>query len=164
MVPDRRTSNGPDAARVGWLLAEAALAGAVLGITSWVVSAVLSGGWTPEPVSLFLFVAGVTALLGALFSLASACAGLAIVRLVDPRRSRPRLRLAAGAIAGGVVTWLLARLLIVPELLLSGWLPVIAGMIAAGLALVLLFRYERRRANPSLVGLMSCSRSVERQA
>jgi len=164
MAPDRRTSNGPDAASVGWLLAEAALAGAVLGFTSWVVSAVLGGGWSSEPVSLFLFVAGVTAFVGALFALGSACAGLAMIRLLDPRRSHPRLRLAAGAIAGGVVTWLLARLLIVPELLLSAWLPVVAGMIAAGLALVLLPRYERRRADRNLVGLMSCSKSAERQA
>jgi len=155
MAPDRRMSNGPDAASVGWPLAEAALAGAVLGITSWVVSAVLSGGWSPEPVSLFLFVAGITALVGALFALGSACAGLAIIRLVDSRRSRPRIRLAAGAIAGGVVTWLLARLLMVPELLLWAWLPVVAGVIAAGLALMLLLRYERRRANRNLVGRMS---------
>jgi hypothetical protein len=116
---------------------------------------VLGGRWSPEPVSLFLFVAGVTALVGALFALGSACAGLAVIRSVDPRRSRPRLRLAAGAIAGGVVTWLQARLLMVPELLLSAWLPVVAGVIAAGLALVLLHRIERRRANRNLVGRMS---------
>jgi len=150
MAPDQRRSNGPDAASVGWLLAEAVLAGAVLGITSWVVSAVLNGGFSPEPVFLFVLVAGVTALVGALFALGAACAGLAVIRVVDPRRSRPRLRMAAGAIAVGVVTLLLARLLIVPELLLSVWLPVVAGVVGAGLALVLLLRYERRRANRSL--------------
>jgi hypothetical protein len=107
-------------------------------------------------VSLFLFVAGVTALVGALFALGAACAGLAVIRVVDPRRRRPRLRLVAGAIAGGAVTWLLARLLIVPELLLSVWLPVVAGVIAVGFAFVLLLRYERRRANRSLVDSRRC--------
>jgi hypothetical protein len=156
MAPDRRRSEGPDAASVGWLLGEAMLSGAVLGIASWIVSGVLNGGLSPEPVSLFLFVAGVTALVGALFALGAACAGLAVIRVVDPRRRRPRLRLVAGAIAGGAVTWLLARLLIVPELLLSVWLPVVAGVIAVGFAFVLLLRYERRRANRSLVDSRRC--------
>jgi len=150
MAPDRRTSTGPDAASVGWLLAEAVLVGGLLGITSWVVSAVLNGGFSPEPVFVFLFVAGVTALVGALFALGAACAGLAMIRVVDPRRSRPRLRLAAGAVAGGVVTWLSARLIVVPELSLPAWLPVVAGVIAVGSALVLLLRYERRGTNRSL--------------
>jgi hypothetical protein len=160
MAPDRRRSDGPDAASVGWLLGEALLSGAVLGIASWMVSAVLNGALSPEPASLLLFVAGVAALVGALVASGAACAGLVLIRVVDPRRSRPCLRLTAGAIAGGVVTGLSARLLMVPELLSSVWLPVAAGVVAAGLALLLLLRYERRRANRGLVDSRSWSGSA----
>ena len=164
MAPDPRTLKGPDAASVGWLLAEAVLAGAVLGITSWVVLAVLNGGFSPEPVFAFFFVAGVTALVGALFALGAACAGLAMIRVVDPRRSRPGLRLGTGAIAGGVVTWLSARLIVVPELSLPAWLPVVAGVIAVGPAFVLLLRYERRRTNRSLGDSRSWPGSASEEA
>jgi len=151
MASERQVSKGPDAANVGWLLGEALLSGAVLGIASWAVSALLRGGLSPEPGLILLFVAAVTALVGALFALGAACAGLAVIRAVDPRRTRPRVRLATGAITGGVVTWLLARMLMVPELLLPVWLPVAAGVIGVWFAFVLLLRYERRRSDRSPV-------------
>ena len=151
MAPDLQMSGGPDAASVGWLLAEAVSSGAALGIASWLISASLGGGLSTEPGLILLFVAGATALVGASFALGATCAGLAAIRVVDPRRTRPRLRLVAGAITGGIVMWLLARMLVLTELLLPVWLPVAAGVIGVGFAFVLLVRYERRRAARSLV-------------
>ena len=150
MAHGRGMSKGPDAASVGWLLGEAALSGAVLGIASWLVSAALRGALSPEPGLILLLVGAVTALVGAVFALGATCAGLAVVRALDPLLTRPRLRLVMGAITGGVVTWLLARMLMVPQLLLPVWLPVAAAITGVGLALVLLLRYERRRAGRRL--------------
>lgn len=147
----RRMSKGPDAASVGWLLGEAASSGAVLGIASWLVSAALRGGLSPEPGLILLLVGAVTALVGAVFALGATCAGLIVVRALDPRRTRPRLRLVMGAITGGFVTWLLVRMLMVPQLLLPVWLPVAAAITGVGFALVLLLRYERPRADRRLV-------------
>ena len=151
MAHGRRMSKGPDAASAGWLLGEVALSGAVLGLASWLVSAALRGGLSPEPGLILLVVGAVTALVGAVFALGATCAGLAVLLAVDPRRTRPRLRLVMGAITGGVVTGLLARMLMVPQLLLPVWLPVAAGITGVGFALLLLLRYERRRGDRRLV-------------
>jgi len=152
-------SVGPDAGAVARLLGEALLTGAVLGLASWtvplLVAAVASGAASPPsaedasavgaPLSVSVLVALVTAVVGAVVALAAASVGLAVVRVVDPRRDRPRARLVAGAVASGVVTGALALGVLTPTTLVPGWFAVVAALAGTVAGAVLLARYERRR-------------------